>query len=335
MWKFWLRHGLVRAPADEGGSGGSGDEGGDAGGGEGDAGGEGGEGGEGGSGEGGSSSILDFATKGDKGNGEGDAGDWKLPDGMELPDHLVGSNADDTLAKVAKAYSGARRELSTRAKESGQLEGSVPESPDGYEITADGDDDKIAAELNSEASKPIVDSFRKAAHELGIPDKAFNDFMRKGMAGLEEAGIPIGVSNEDAARISGEAELETLTETYGKQEAGTIINTLSTYGEKLAARGVLKDESDVEEFGQMVGTARAAAIFHRILTGELGEKPIPPADGMDGSISPQEAQAAYSEASRMKPGAEKDAAMAEAQRKMEKAFGNQPAQTGSVRSSVL
>lgn len=333
MWKFWLRHNLVRAPADEGGSGGGEGE---AAGGEGDAG-EGTDGNAGGEGEDtGGSSILDFATgKDGQGEGDTDGGEWKLPDGMELPEHLVGDSADDTLAKVAKAYSGARRELSQRSKDSGQLEGQVPESPDGYEITADGEDDKIAAELNSEASKPIVDSFRKAAHELGIPDKAFNDFMRKGMAGLEEAGIPIGVSNEEAAQISGEAELATLTETYGKQEAGTMINTISTYGEKLAARGVLKDESDIQEFSQMVGTAKAAAIFHRILTGELGEKPIPPADGMDGSVSPQEAQSAYAQASSMKPGAEKDAAMAEAQRKMEKAYGTQPAQTGSVRSSVL
>lgn len=332
MWKFWLRHGLVRAPADEGGSGGSGGEGGDGG----ADGGEGGEGsGEGG--EGGSSSILDFADKSKQGSDDdgGEGGDWKLPDGMELPDHLVGTSADDTLAKVAKAYSGARRELSQRAKDSGQLEGQVPESPDGYEITSEGDDDKIAAELNSEASKPIVDSFRNAAHKLGIPDKTFNDFMRQGMAGLEEAGIPIGISDEEATKISGEAELESLTETYGKQEASTIINTVSTYGEKLADRGVLRDEADVEEFGQMVGTARAAAIFHRILTGELGEKPIPMAEGMDGSVTPAEAQAAYSAAQKMQPGAERDAALADAQKKMEKAYGSQPATTGSVRSNVL
>jgi hypothetical protein len=52
-------------------------------------------------------------------------------------------------------------------------------------------------------------------------------------------------------------------------------------------------------------------------------------------MSPQEAQAKYSAASRMKPGAEKDQAMAEAQRAMQKAYGNSPAPTGSVRSSVL
>lgn len=333
MWEFWLRHQLVRSPEDEGGSGGG--EGGQGGEGEGE-GGESSEGGEGDEGQRGGS-ILDFADKtGGEGEGDGDeGGEWKLPDGLELPDHLVGTSANDTLARVAKAYTGARRQLSQRAKESGQLEGQVPDDPDGYEIASEGDDDKIAAELNSEASKPIVDAYRKAAHKLGIPDKTFNDFMRQGMQGLEEAGIPIGVSSEEAQQISSEAELESLSEQYGKQEASTIINTISGYGEKLAARGVLKDEQDVDEFAQMVGTARAASIFHRILTGELGEKPIPPGEGMDGNVSPTEAQAAYARAQNLPEGSEKEAAMAEAQTMMEKAYGTQAAPSGAVRTNVL
>ncbi len=335
MWKFWQYHAPVWSPADEG-SGGSGGEGGDGG-----SGGEGeGAGGEGGSGDGegqgqGNSSILDFATKtgGKEGKGDGDA--WKLPEGMDLPDHLVGSTADETLAKVTKAYQGARRELSQKGKGEGKLEGAVPDDPDGYKFDPEGDDDKIAAELNSEASKPYVDAFRKAAHKLGIPDKAFTQLMREGLSGIAENGMPIGVSNEEAQKISGEQEMQSLVKEVGQKEASTIVNTIGTYADKLAQRGVLKDEQDVSEFAQMVGTARAARIFHRILTGEMGEKPIPQADGADGSVTPQEAYAKHAAASRMKPGAEKDAAMAEAQRLMQKAFGNSPQATGSIRSGVL
>lgn len=331
MRKFWQDHAPVRSPADEG-SGGSGGEGGDGG-----SGGEGeGAGGEGGDGEGqGNSSILDFATKtgGKRGEGEGVGDAWKLPEGMDLPDHLVGSTADETLAKVTKAYQGARRELSQKGK--GKLEGAVPDNPDGYKFDPEGDDDKIAAELNSEASKPYVDAFRKAAHKLGIPDKAFTQLMREGLSGIAENGMPIGVSNEEAQKISGEQEMAALVKEVGQNEASTIVNTIGTYSDKLSQRGVLKDEQDVSEFAQMVGTARAARIFHRILTGEMGEKPIPQADGADGSVTPQEAYAKHAAASRMKPGAEKDAAMAEAQRLMQKAFGNSPQATGSIRSGVL
>lgn len=333
MWKFWQYHAPVWSPADEG-SGGSGEGNGD-----GSSGGEGeGAGGEGGSGDGegqgqGNSSILDFATKGKAKDGDGDA--WKLPDGMELPDHLVGATADETLAKLTKAYQGARRELSQKGKGEGKLEGAVPDDPDGYKFDPEGDDDKIAAELNSEASKPYVDAFRKAAHKLGIPDKAFTQLMREGLSGIAENGMPIGVSNEEAQKISGEQEMQSLVKEVGQKEASTIVNTIGTYADKLAQRGVLKDEQDVTEFAQMVGTARAARIFHRILTGEMGEKPIPQADGADGSVTPQEAYAKHAAASRMKPGAEKDAAMAEAQRLMQKAFGNSPQATGSIRSGVL
>ena len=325
MSKFLQYHAPVWSPADEG-SGGSG---------EGDGDGDSGDQGEGDGSEQGGSSILDFATKGKAKEGEGDGEAWKLPEGMELPDHLVGLSADETLAKLTKAYQGARRELSQKGKGEGKLEGAVPDDPDGYVFDPDGDDDKIAAELNSEASKPYVDAFRKAAHKLGIPDKAFTQLMREGLGGIAESGMPIGVSNEEAQKINGEQEMQSLVEEVGQKEASTIVNTIGTYAEKLAQRGVLKDEQDMAEFSQMVGTGRAARIFHRILTGEMGEKPIPMADGADGSVTPQEAYAKHAAASRMPAGSEKDGAMAEAQHLMQKAFGNSPQATGSIKSGVL
>ena len=337
MWKFWQYHAPVWAPDGEGSGGAS------------KSGGEGAEGGkievpdgEGGEGTGkseepGKSSILDFASKPEKKVGEGEASPdaWKLPDGMELPEHLLGTSAEDTLNKLNKAYQGARRELSTKGKAEGKMEGTVPENADGYVFEATGEDDKIAAELNSEASKPYVDAFRKAAHKLGMPDKAFATLMRDGMAGIAEGGIPMGLSNEDAQQISGEQEMALLVKEVGQKEASTIVNTIGTYAEKLVQRGVLSDEADRVEFAQMVGTGRAARIFHRILTGELGEKPIPAADGADGSVTSQEAYAQHAAASRMPAGADKDAALAAANKSFQKAFGNSDNPTGSVRSSVL
>ncbi len=252
-----------------------------------------------------------------------------------MPDHLVGLSADETLAKVAKAYKGARTELGQRKQASGDLEGNVPENADGYVIESQGDEDTIAAELNNESAKPMMDAFKAAAHKVGIPDKAFEAFLREGIGTLAEQGIPIGQSDEEIGRINGEAEMAALTEQIGKSEADTIINTISNYGEKLASKGVLQSEEDIAEFTQMVGTARAAQIFHRILVGEMGEKPIPSALGMDGSVTDQEAYAAHARAMAMPEGAERDAALADASMKMQKAFGNQPSSGGKVKSSVL
>ena len=355
MWKLWQIHGPVWSPADEGGQGG-GDQGGsqgdDDGGDSGASGDEGDKGGkssildfasfaskagsEGDQGDkGGKSSILDFASFASKAGSEGDQGDgaWKLPDGLEIPEHLVGTSAEDTLAKLSKAYKGARQDVSKGGKDGG-LEGTVPDSPDGYTFEADGDDDKIAAEINSEASKPIMDAFKKAAHKHKIPDKAFTAFLRDGIAELGEQGISIG-NDEDVQRVNGEAEMAALSEEVGAKEASTIINTISNYGEKLAAKGVLQNEDDVAEFTQMVGTARAARIFHRLLVGELGEKPIPSAVGMDGQVTPQEAYAAHAAALKLPAGSERDQAVADANAKMQKAFGEGGSASGSIRSNVL
>lgn len=342
MWKFWQYHGPVFQVANEGAAGVQGTEQASPGAGAGSSGeAEAGTGGTASEKTGGQtpieggrkSSILDFATGENKGEPEGGEA-WKLPDGLDIPAHLVGVSAEDTLAKMNKAYSGLRTTLAKGGKIEG-LEGSVPESADGYKFEPTGDDDKIAAELNSEASKPIVDAFKAAAHKLGIPDAAFSQLMRDGLAGAAEAGIPLGVSNEEAAAISGEAEMATLSKEVGAAEAGVIINTIKTYGEKLVQRGVLSDEADVEEFSQMMGTARASRIFHRILTGELGERPIPPADGADGSITKEEAYAAHASAMKMPAGAERDNALIQAQAKMVKAFGNSTPVGGSVKSNVL
>jgi len=329
MWKFWQMHGPVWKPEGEGGAGGA------AGGADPGAGGDGGKapdpaagaGGAGDDGKGGSqpSSILDMAAKPAAKGAEGDP--WKAPEG--IPDHLKGATAEETLAKLLPAYTGARKELSKKGQGDGKAEG-VPDTPDGYVIEADGKDDPVAAELNSEASKPIVDSFRKAAHELGIPADKFAGLMKKGMAGLDPA---LFASDEEAQQISADAEMERLTKLAGDAAlAGTIVNTVESYGKRQLDAGLFTP-AELSEFRIMCGTAESAALFYKIMTGELGEKPIPLGDPGTGDVSAVDAYAMHAEAMKLPAGAERDAKLARANQAMSKAYGVNPA--GSVKSNVL
>jgi hypothetical protein len=179
----------------------------------------------------------------------------------------------------------------------------------------------------------MVDMARRAAHKAGIPDKAFAGFMRDFVAGAGESGLPIGMDDGEAQEISSAAEMEKLTELVGSgTEASTIVNTNQTYIEKLVARGTLHQD-DMAEFRVMVGTAESSNIFYKILTAELGEKPIPVAEGGAGAMSQTDAYALHAQASALPDGAEKTQAMEGAQRAMQKAFGQNSG--GSVRSSVL
>ena len=339
--RAWLRFLPVFAPAGEEGSGGAGEGAGGDGGGAG-AGGDGGQspgGGEGsGEGEGGAprSSIMDFAPKGgDKGAGEGD--DWKLPDGLEVPDHLVGTSAEDTLGKLATAYKGARQELSTRVKPGeGQLEGTVPKEFSGYEITGDGEtDDEIANELNTEASKPIVDQWRKAALEVGMPDAAFAKFMKLGMGNMIEAGYAMTGTPEEQAQINGEAEMEALTKEVGQAGADQMLAQMNNFAQRLATNGILQNQADVDEFGQMIGTSRAIQIMQRIIVGEFGEKPIPKAEGVEGALTVEEAYQLQNEAMALPAGAEKEEKLARAEKELRKALASGGSTPGQIRSRVL
>lgn len=322
MWKFWMQHAPVWSPNDEQGGAGEGDnkgEGGDQQGGADEGEGE-------GEGKAKPGSILDFADKGNDGNG--DAEKWAVPDGIEIAPHLIGATAEATVEKLAKAYGSARKAIG-----SGATLGEVPEKIEGYAFEAKGDDDAIAAELNSEASKPFVDAFREAALKNKVPAELFQSFMRDGMEKVAELGLPLGQSDEEAATASAEAEMAALVETVGQAQANQIVNQVATYGEKLVANGVLLDEADVDEFAQMVGTGRGARIFSRILQAEFGEKPIPAADGLEGNMTQAEAYAAHARALAMPEGAERDQALRAAEESFKKTFSQRPG--GQVRSSVL
>lgn len=309
------------------GEGGAGDAGGAGGGG---AGGD--AGGAGDAGDKGGGSILDLASKAKPGEAKpGEPGQYTAPD--FLPDHLRGKDADETLTKLHTAYKGARDAM---AKGRGKLDGDVPEKSDGYTFedtgTADAPD-KIFAELTNEASKPLVSAAQKAAHKMGIPDKAFQGFMREFVASAGESGLPIGMDDGEFQQISGEAEMEKLTELVGSGlEATTLVNTVENYAQKLVSRGTMTKD-DLAEFRVMVGTAESAHLFYKILTGELGEKPIPRTVGADGAMTSTEAYAMHARASALPQGSERTQAMEEANRAMVKAHGENSA--GSVRSSVF
>lgn len=328
------------AAADDGGQGaGGGDEvaaTADAGQNQGDQGGESGQG-ESQQGDGeaqpGKSSILDFAPKGEAAEGEGGE-KWALPEGLDVPDHLLGTSAEDTLKKLSTAYKGARQELSTRKRADGVLEGEVPKDIEGYTFEGDAEKDPILKDLTSEESKPIVDAWRAAALEVGIPNAAFAKFMQTGIAKMQEGGLQLSADPEESARINGEAEMESLTQMLGKDGADMALRQLDTFAQKLANNGILSSKDDVAEFGQMVGTARAAQIMQRIITAEFGERAIPPGDAIDGAPTIEEAYEMQRQANSIKDMSERQEAVARADAALAKAMrkGSIP---GQVRSRVL
>ena len=314
MWMFWNLHSPVWSPEDGAGGGGEDGNGGEA---------EGSEGAENGGEKPGS--ILDTAGDGEEG---GEGGEWTPP--ADLPEHLRGADVNETLTKVMDAYKGARDKI---AKGTGGLEGEVPDSADGYKIEATGDDDVVAAELNKDESKPVLDAFRNAALKVGMPDKAFEAFIREGLTSLAEDGIPIGVSDDQAIELSGQQEREQLIKIVGDpREAGTVISTVDAFGKNMVEAGVMS-EADLDEFRVMVGTAESAHIMYRILTAKLGEKPIPPSVGGEGEMSAADAYANYSKALSMSPGPERDQAIEDAMAAMKRAYGDKSA--GSIRSKVV
>ncbi len=280
------------------------------------------------------SSILDYAPKGaaPKPGEQGEA--WKLPDGLEVPAHLLGSSAEDTLKKLSTAYKGARQELSTRKREDGVLEGEVPKDIDGYTFEGDLEKDPILKDLASEESKPIVDAWRKAALECGIPNAAFAKFMHAGITKMQEGGVVLNLNSDEAAKINGEAELEALEKELGKAGAEENLRQLDTFAQKLAEKGILRDKADVSEYGQMVGTARAAQIMQRIIAVEFGERAIPPADPLAGAPTLEEAYEAQRMALAMPHSGDREGAVKRSEEMIARAM-RESSTPGQVRSRVL
>lgn len=288
------------------------------------------------------SSIMDFAGKSQSGAGDGEA--WKLPEGVELPEHLVGASAEETLAKLAPAYRGARQELSTRKRDDGVLEGAVPKDLDGYAFEGDPEKDPVFKELMSEDSKPFLDAFRKKALEIGIPDKAFTALMEGGVRDLMESGkiqslADSGESLEEMQRINGEAEYEALQRYLGgSAQADQAMAQVLNFKEQLESQGIFHSDAERAEFDQMFGTALAQVVGQRMLVAVFNQKPIPLGDAAEGAPTMAEAYEKQREALGMQPGADRDAAIKAADEAIAKATRAAPplgSTPGKIRSSVL
>jgi hypothetical protein len=279
------------------------------------------------------SGILDFAPKGEK-QGEGEA--FKLPEGVELPDHLVGTDAADTLRKLSKAYAGARADIAKGGVKPSEEIGEIPDDPAKYEITSEDPEDPVFKDMTSEASKPIMDAWRKAAKEAGLGSKQFDAFMKMGYQNMIEGGLKVETDPEQAAQVNGEAEYAALSEEVGKAQADQILRQLDSFAVQLAENQVLQSQADVDEYAQMVGTAKAARIMQRIQVYAFGDKAIPSGntDGPAGVPTLDEAYAAKDAALRMDPGAARDQAMRNADGMLEKAM-QEGGQSGTIRSKVL
>lgn len=336
-WQLLNTTALCRAPAD-GQGGGDGGDGGEPGGmGEGEATGQDPGAGDAGQSQDGRTNLLDFAPKGESNAGKDGGEAWKMPDGLDIPEHLRGDSAEATLEKLNKAYKGARQQLSTRAPAEGTLAGSIPDTIEGYTFDAvEGDPtkDAVLADLTSEASKAYIDPAREVAKELGLPDATFAKFMHGYVTKLNEAGLNVSVNPEEAQQARGEAEMAALTERLGQQGADLALRQIDTFAQKLAANGILGDQDDVREFAEMVGTAKGLEIMQRIIVAEFGEQAIPRGDAVDGAPTLEEAYATHAAALSMPPGSSREEAVAAAERRLEKAM-QQGSTQGAIRSRVL
>lgn len=272
----------------------------------------------------------DGGEGGDDKGGEG--GDYTAPD--FIPEHMRGKDADDTLEKLFKGYEGARKKI---AQGGGNNDDPAPDNLDGYTFTDNGDEenpDKVYAELTSEQSKDFVDLAKATAKDMGLGPKQFDGFMRKFVENAAAKGIPVGQTTEEAEAASGEAELEHLVEMYNgnKREAYTVANTVINFGQKLFDSNQLS-EAEHKEFGIMVGTAESIQLFHKIMTGQFGEKaiPLPSTDTSAGSLS--DVRQRHADALAMAPGPDRDAAIQKAEADLKKVMGGK--KTGAVKTDMF
>lgn len=172
----------------------------------------------------------------------------------DLPDLLRGKDDKDTIDKVHKAYLGARRKVGQKEK--------PPGKPEAYKLDLDED---LAGKLGIEdvESDQAVAAARKVAHEMGMTQSAFNEFIGGFMqAALEGGLIPEPMDLDKEAEILG-----------GMEAAKSIATGVMHWGRSLVAKGVLSKE-DMEEFELMGGTARGVRILSK-LREMSGEKPLP------------------------------------------------------------
>lgn len=245
----------LRAP--EGGGGGGGDGGAGGGGGNGDGG-----AGSGGNGDGGA------------GGGGGNEPSPYRPDG--LPEHLAGASDKETIDRLHDAYSGARRELSTR--------GVPPENVEEYTLDLAG---TPAEHLAIGADDPALTSFRGLAKEFGLTKEQFG-IVPKFLAQAVESGLidkpmspqelaaslaPADFRGDDAARIAAGEERQ--------RQAGAFA-TLFAANHKLddAARLELQSLTYSPAGLAVLEAMNKAGMQTSVQTGGAGASGVPSADDL-------------------------------------------------------
>lgn len=120
--------------------------------------------------------------------GDGGSPSIYRPEG--LPDHLLGTNDQETIDKLAKAYGGARRDIGR-----GDL-GEVPEKPDGYQFAFS---DPVKEILGDVEKDDLLLAVREDAHKMGLTDKQFSGFLDAAFGRMLDMGLvepPVDLAKE-------------------------------------------------------------------------------------------------------------------------------------------
>lgn len=215
------------------------------------------------------------------------AGAWTPPQGVTVPAEFLGTDANDTLSKLASGY-GA---LNTRAEglrtELGK-KGSAPAKPEDYTFTPG---EKIAPYFGDVAKNPALAAARTAAHKHGIPQQAFEGFINDVYGSLAEGGAL-------AAPYSAKGEIESYGKAYGL--AGADITKAFTENEAFANGLSNQLMADVPQDMQASARAELAALTDtaggqallRALQGRLNQNGIriAGAGGAQGAMTKEEAE---------------------------------------------
>jgi len=261
------------------------------------------------------SEMLDHASDGEKDGDKGEAdGDWsKIAAKLGVDAEHIGKTPEDTVKALQGRIKGFRDQIGK-----GKKAGEVPETAEGYEIEADGEDDIVAPYLNAEENTPILNAFREAALARGMDKGQFAGFLRDGLSAAHDGGLIDLRDGDTVIAESAQQEMETLSEQIGASEAVDMANSVINFGKELVDQGTIPKEWQ-NEFNVMCGTAEATQIMYNIMTGKMGLKAQPHGDPIKGAKSVDDANDAYRAALAMKPGAERDTAVRAAEKDVQKA----------------
>lgn len=272
--------------------------------------------GKGGDDDTGAAAMLKNAPGDDDGDGaKGGDDDWaKVAEKLGVDAEHIGKSPEDTVKALQGRIKGFRDQIAK-----GNKSGDVPESADQYTIEPSGDDDIVAPYLQAEENAPIFEAFQQAAHAHGMPKGAFQGFMRDGLQAAHDSGLIDLRDEETAIAESGKVEMEALVKAIGKEPAIDMMNSVINGGKEMAESGQMPKEW-LDEWNIMGGTHVGAQILYSLMTGKRGMKPSPHGQPMEGAKSVEDADDALRTAMAMKPGAERDRAIREAEADQRKAY---------------